>query len=83
MVTLLDDKSHLDDGSRARYLAYEVETPLDYTSQEGAWQQTMDGVGVAGAGFDVMYDDEYDDTYDSQNVGAADDATDEQYTVRR
>ncbi len=34
-------------------------------------------------GFDIMYEDEYDDTYDSQNIGAADDATDEQFAVKR
>ena len=33
-------------------------------------------------GLDTMYEDEYDDTYDSQNVGAADDATDEEFVVK-
>lgn len=82
MSVLLDDKSHLET-TRGRYRAYEVETPLDYASEDSAWQLATDAGGMVGEGFDVMYDDEYDDTYDSHNVGAADDATDEQYTVKR
>ena len=92
---MLDDKSHLDQ-NRARYKPYELETPWDYISEEQAAQvEAGCGVvgvtrhpvgGVLGVGlevYDLMYEDEYDDTYDSQNVGAQDDATDEEFVVRR
>lgn len=90
MATVLDDKSHLK-GTRERYKAYEIETPWDYISEEKAGELEACGdteAAVSAAfpgrtGFDLMYDDDYDDTYDSQNVGAADDATDETFTVRR
>ena len=89
MSSVLDDKSHLV-ATRDRYKEYAVETPWDYASENDAFRLEADdmgvatgGVGVVGAGFDTMYDDEYDDTYDSHNVGAPDDATDEQYTVSR
>lgn len=89
--SVLDDKTHLA-ATRDRYREYEVETPWDYASENDTWQLAAgDGdvgvatreAGVVKTEFDVMYDDEYDDTYDSHNVGAADDATDEQFTVSR
>lgn len=87
--SLLDDKSHLE-GTRERYRAFEVETPWDYTSEELAARAEFEGEGSSlivvpqvMAGFDALYNDEYDDTYDSHSVGAADDSTDEQFTVQR
>ncbi len=90
VATVLDDKSHLK-ATRERYRVYEIETPWDYVSEEKAGEleacgDTDAAVSATFPGkstFDLLYDDEYDDTYDSQNVGAADDATDEMFTVRR
>ena len=64
----MNDKSHLK-YTRDKYDAFMIETEEDYVSEE--------------QGYDLMYNDEYDDTYDSHNVGAADDATDEQFIVKR
>ena len=84
MASVLDDKSHLQE-TRGRYAEYQVEMDCDYAGEEGS----VNVGGVCGdldmhvPGFDIMYEDEYDDTYDSHNVGAADDATDEQFAVKR
>ena len=90
VASVLSDKSHLE-GTRERYRAYQIQTPSwDYLSEEqAATLGAESGMGMANGmlgaepGFEMLYDDEYDDTYDSQNVGAADDATDEQFVVKR
>lgn len=82
---MLGDKAHLE-GTRDRYAVYKIETRSDYISEEQASRMEEDGeegFASGGVGYDLMYEDEYDDTYDSQNVGAADDATDEQFIVKR
>ena len=97
IASLLDDKSHYED-TRQRYKAYEIETPWDWVGEDqaaklealeedgelhpGVVAKMIPGASVA-LGYDLLYDDEYDDTYDSHNVGAVDDATDEQFTIKR
>jgi len=85
VASVLDDKSHLLE-TREKYAEYQVEVSYDYyTGDDGG----VNAGGVCGdmamhvPGLDIMYEDEYDDTYDSHNVGAADDATDEQFVVKR
>lgn len=87
VASVLDDKSHLLE-TRDRYSGYQIETRYDYVSEEQACRMEMEGecgeeLTPYVPGLDIMYEDEYDDTYDSQNVGAADDATDEQFVVKR
>ena len=83
---MLDDKSHLLE-TRDRYAGFQIETKYGYVSEDQACRLEMDedcGERTPYVpGLDIMYEDEYDDTYDSQNVGAADDATDEQFVVKR
>ena len=82
--SVLNDKTHLE-GTRERYDAYKIETEGDYISEEQLSKMLEDGFAsrVVGYGYNLMYEDKYDDTYDSRNVGAADDATDEQFIVKR
>lgn len=82
---MLGDKAHFE-STRERYDAYVIETKWDYISEEQASKLEIEGgeeIAPGSVGFDFMYEDEYDDTYDSHNVGADDDATDEQFIVKR